>query len=75
MEASIFVLLVVASQGLSGPATEHAARAFIAQNRLDTQLDAYSRSLTTPELRRKIDHVAIVTQAIVERRIVLKWEY
>jgi hypothetical protein len=75
MEASVFILAIIAAQGFNGPATEHATRAFIAQNQIDVTLDRYSRSLTTPETRRKLDDVAILTQVIVERRIVLKWEY
>lgn len=74
METSIFVIAIIATQG-SGYATEQAANAYARQNHLDERLDKYSRTLTTPATRAKLDNVGTVLLAVVNRQVVFKWEF
>lgn len=74
MELTVFVLIVVASQGTEEASTT-ATRAFIQQQRIDQMGDKLARRYTTAEQREAIGNAAIITKAVVERKVSVKWEF
>ncbi len=74
MSPAIFVVLLVASSS-DQAATDKAAQAYAAQERVGEHLDAYYRLSFSEDNRHRLGVLASATQMISERKIVLRWEF
>lgn len=74
MELVFFLIVAVASTGQS-EAAEQATRAYAKQVRIDEMLDRYMRRLVHEDYRIAIGNTALLTRVVIERQVILKWEF
>ncbi len=70
MEPVLFIMLLTTAALTEGKGSEAYMEAFVKQGQYDTMLDNYQRQLVRDEyLRTAIGNTALITQAVIERRI------